>query len=173
MYRSRSLLLACSLFVSPSAFADTVDPPAPAAVSINATVLSLALAALPQLDPKSWQEEYDAATSKKNRGRILMLIGAGVTGLSVAMIATKTGVIEDCEFLFCTVDYRLPAMAAGTGGGLLVWGVIQQRDASATIRTLEDHLPRQTSAQTAITIARGTSVALGSGAVALRHAVSW
>jgi hypothetical protein len=173
MYRSGSLLLACSILVSPSAFADTVESPAPAPASISTASVSLALPTLLQLDPKSWQEEYDAARSKKNRGRALMLIGAAVTGLGVAMIATKTGVIEDCDILFCTVNYQIPAVVLSSGGGLLVWGVIQQRDASGTIRTLEGQRPRQTSAQIAIPVARGTSVAVGSGAVALRHAVSW
>ena len=175
MLRSAVLLLVSSIVVSAPGFADTRESTELSPSSaLPPAVLPLAIGTLPQLDAKSWQEEHDAARSKKSRGRILTLIGAGVTGLGVLLIVKESG-DRSCGFGFCYVeyDYRVPALVTSSGAGLLVWGIMQERDASRTLRELERQRPARTRAETAIVIARGTSVAVGNGGVALRHVVSW
>src|SRR5262245_16095882 len=145
----------------------TVEPSSSAA-------LPFGLASLPQLDQKSWQEEYDAAKSKKSRGRMLMWIGAGVTGLGVVMITKVSG---DCARFgggsVCEDDFGVPVLMTSSGAGLLVGGIMQQRDASRTIGELERQRKTWMRTEMPIVVAGGTSVFAGEGGVTVRHTVNW
>ena len=101
----------------------------------------------------------------------MLLIGAGVTGLGVAMIATKTGVTETCDLFFCTVNYTLPAYITAGGAGVFAWGIMQERDAARTIRDLEAQRPP--GAPTASVVVRGTAVTVGATRVAVHQSLSW
>src|SRR5262245_9761768 len=106
MPRTIVLCLVCSIAVSvPASAASDEESSRAETVSAGSAVLPFGLSNLPQLDQKSWQEEHDAAMSKKNRGRALMWIGAGVTGLGALMVTKVEG---DCGYFVCEYDYRVP-----------------------------------------------------------------
>lgn len=130
---------------------------------------------VPQPDQPSpdWQRQYDAAQGRKRSGRVWMLVGLGITGAGIAMIATETAVFEDCDVILCTVDYRVPALVTASGASALAWGIIQRQDAGRTIRDLETQRRLQTPTQAALSLKRGTALGLGPRAASLIHSVSW
>lgn len=170
MRRIIVIVLVSSVAASLPAFAGTDrEPAASESVAAAAALVPVELMTRSQLDAKSWQEERDAATSKSNRGRALMWIGAGVTGLGVLMATKVTG---DCGYFVCEYDYRLSGLVVSSGAGLLVWGVMQQRDAGRTLRELERQRPARSQVLVPVVAARGTSLHVGDG-VAVRQTVSW
>jgi hypothetical protein len=121
---------------------------------------------------KDWQQQYDRAKEKQRKGRAMTLIGAGVLGLGITMIATKTGVRESCGGFICTVNYTFPAYVAAGGGTLLVWGALQRSDGNRTIRDLEAE--RRALGPTAgLPVAPGTFVALSRGRASIVREVRW
>jgi hypothetical protein len=147
---------------------DTVESPWLRAVD-------LASFQLPTSPDAEWQREYDAASAKRRSGRLWMLIGGGVAGAGVAMFASKTGVREDCDMLFCTVDYRLPGAITASGVGLMTMGIIRQRDAGRTLRELEAQRggPQPRAGATLLPVGDRIAVSLTGRGVGVVNRLEW
>jgi len=184
--------LILSAFATPAFAQNPITASAPARTAAEARADSLRVARVDMspaafrsaadaqvLSQQAWQQQYDAAKTRKSSAKTKIYIGlaAGVGGVILASASAQSCVNEilTSSVPTCTGSSAMANIgwiASVAGDGVAIWGFIEYFDANGDVRGLEANRPKAPVPSIALTNHQAIQFSLGRRST-VGYKVSW